>query len=133
MVLDLNRIVIYADSKGQLHDRPVRRLFNVVDGIIGGEGNGPLDPTPKPAGVIIAGVNPVAVDLACIRLMGFDYRKIPLVFNALNQHQYNISPGKYEDIQCISSNEAYNCPLIQIDGLGFEFQPHFGWKGHIEL
>ena len=71
MVLDLNRLLFYADADGCLHDSPVRRFFSVVDGIVAGEGNGPLDPVPKPLGVVLTGLNPVAVDLACARLMGF--------------------------------------------------------------
>ena len=41
-------------------------------GLSVGEGNGPLDPTPRPAGVVLAGANPLAVDLASARLMDFD-------------------------------------------------------------
>jgi uncharacterized protein (DUF362 family) len=86
MVIDLNRALFYADHSGLLHDRPVRRFFSVVDGIVAGEGNGPLDPTPKRAGWVIAGFNPVAVDLACALLMGFDYRRLPVISRALSGH-----------------------------------------------
>ena len=53
---------MYADAEGRVHEQPVRRFFSVVDGIVAGEGNGPLDPTPKRALVVLAGGNPVAVD-----------------------------------------------------------------------
>jgi len=83
MVIDLNRILMYADKNGNLQDSPARRIFCIVDGIVGGEGNGPLDPTPKPAGIVLAGMNPVAVDLVCARLMGFDYKRLPVLFKAM--------------------------------------------------
>jgi uncharacterized protein (DUF362 family) len=50
--------------------------FAIVDGIIGMEGNGPIQGTPKAAGVLVAGSNLAAVDQACCRLMGIDPAKI---------------------------------------------------------
>jgi uncharacterized protein (DUF362 family) len=44
--------------------------FAIVDGIIGMEGNGPTQGTPKPCGVIVMGDDPVAVDATCTRIMG---------------------------------------------------------------
>lgn len=41
----------------------------IVDGIIGMEGDGPLNGTPVPLGVIVMGIDPVAVDATCCRLM----------------------------------------------------------------
>jgi uncharacterized protein (DUF362 family) len=43
--------------------------FSIVDGIVGMEGNGPIQGTPKPAGVLVAGKDPVAVDATCCRIM----------------------------------------------------------------
>jgi uncharacterized protein (DUF362 family) len=132
MVLDLNRVLMYADAEGRLHDRPMRRLFALVDGIVGGEGNGPLDATPKAAGVILAGANPVAVDLVSARLMGFDYRRIPLLARALGALPLSLAGFAHGDVTCISNNPACRGWLPDLHGLGTPFQPHFGWKGHIE-
>jgi uncharacterized protein (DUF362 family) len=44
--------------------------FAIVDGIIGMEGNGPIQGTPKPCGVLVFGDDPVAVDATCCRVMG---------------------------------------------------------------
>jgi uncharacterized protein (DUF362 family) len=41
----------------------------IVDGIIGMEGDGPLNGTPKPLGAMIMGTDPLAVDATCCRLM----------------------------------------------------------------
>jgi len=48
----------------------VRPGFAIVDGIVGMEGNGPTQGTPKPCGVLVLGDDPVAVDATCARIMG---------------------------------------------------------------
>jgi uncharacterized protein (DUF362 family) len=54
----------------------VRPDFAIVDGIIGMEGNGPIQGASKLAGVLIAGDDPVAVDSTCARIMGLTPEKI---------------------------------------------------------
>jgi uncharacterized protein (DUF362 family) len=44
--------------------------FAIIDGIVGMEGNGPIQGSPKPAGVLILGDDPVAVDATACRVMG---------------------------------------------------------------
>ncbi len=133
MVLDLNRILFFADAEGRVHDRPVRRLLNVVDGVVGGEGNGPLDPVPKPVGVIVAGHNPVAVDLVCARWMGFDWRRVPLLRRGVESHALPLIRCDVGDVVCISSDPATSCALPDLNPLSEAFRPHFGWEGHIEI
>ena len=52
------------------------RTFAIVDGVEGMEGNGPIQGTPKHAGVLVAGRNLPAVDATCCRIMGIDPAKI---------------------------------------------------------
>jgi uncharacterized protein (DUF362 family) len=52
------------------------RHFAIVDGIVGMEGNGPIQGTPKNAGVLVAGRDPVAVDATCCRVMRIDPMQI---------------------------------------------------------
>jgi uncharacterized protein (DUF362 family) len=52
------------------------KQFAIVDGIVGMEGNGPIQGTPKAAGVLVAGRDPAAVDATCCRVMGLDPKKI---------------------------------------------------------
>jgi len=47
-----------------------------VDGIVGMEGNGPIQGTPKHVGILVAGADPVAVDATCCRIMQIDPYKI---------------------------------------------------------
>jgi uncharacterized protein (DUF362 family) len=53
------------------------RTFAIVDGIVGMEGNGPIQGTPKPVGVIVGGADSVAVDATCCRIMRIDPTLIP--------------------------------------------------------
>jgi len=53
------------------------RTFAIVDGIVGMEGNGPIQGTPKQVGAIVAGADPVAVDATCCRIMRIDPTLIP--------------------------------------------------------
>lgn len=133
MVLDLNRILLYSNRFGTVLNTRCRKFFSVVDGIIAGEGNGPLDPIPKAFGVIIAGSNPVDVDLSAARLMGFDYAKMPMLSKALKNHRLPICNLDYNSIRCASNSSDYYGLLSELSTTKFAFIPHFGWKNHIEL
>lgn len=50
MVLDLNRILVYGDAHGAVHDAPQRKIFSLTDGIVAWDRNGPL--APEPLGVV---------------------------------------------------------------------------------
>lgn len=79
MVLDLNKVAIFGMANGEISSNPQRQLFSFCDGIIGGQGDGPLKPEPMPLGIIsftnYSGVN----DLALAALMGLDIHKIAML------------------------------------------------------
>ncbi len=134
MVLDLNRILMYADRDGRLQDTPFRQVFCIVDGIVGGQDNGPLDPTPAPAGIVLAGANPLAVDLAAARLMSFDYRSLPLLREASRDHPLPLAAFHPDDVICRLTDGRAEQKLSDVDGDNLhQFRPHFGWRGHVEL
>lgn len=56
--------------------------FAIVDGIVGMEGNGPIQGTPKAAGVLLFGDDPVAVDATACRIMGLLPEKVPYLARA---------------------------------------------------
>lgn len=60
----------------------VRPDFSIVDGIVGMEGDGPIQGEAKHCGLIIMGDDPVAVDATCARLMAFQAEKIPYLVRA---------------------------------------------------
>lgn len=72
------------------------RQFAIVDGIVGMEGNGPIQGTPKHAGVIVAGSDVVAVDATCCRIMGLDPAKIEYL--TLARGAANLRPSQFRQI-----------------------------------
>jgi uncharacterized protein (DUF362 family) len=75
--------IVYGWPKNVLHwkgiDRSILDInaavpanFVIADGIVGMEGNGPLNGTPRNLGRIVLADDPVAADFTCARLMGFN-------------------------------------------------------------
>jgi uncharacterized protein (DUF362 family) len=58
-------------------NRLVRHTFAIVDGVVAMEGNGPIQGTPVPAGVVVMGRDVAAVDATCARLMRLEPGRIP--------------------------------------------------------
>lgn len=63
----------------------IKPVLSIVDGIVGMEGNGPRNGSPVHAGVLLAGENCFAVDVAMASIMGFNPDDIPLTALALKQ------------------------------------------------
>ena len=132
MALDLNLVLLFADSTGQIRSSPSRRYFSLVDGITGGEGEGPLHPDAYPSGVILAGFNPLAVDWVATRLMGFDPARIPLYASGVAQMREWLPD--FDPNQCrIHSNIARWVDLLHGDEVVFSFLAPAGWRGAAEL
>jgi len=58
------------------------RRFNIVDGVVGMEGNGPIQGSSRATGVVVFGDDPVAVDATCARLMLLDPLRLPYLSEA---------------------------------------------------
>ncbi len=127
MTLDLARIVHYAGADGRLHAERQRRHLMLIDGILGGEGDGPLAPTPAAAGCLLFGDDVVLGDRVACRLMGFDPDAIPLIREASRHGPYPIAP------------EAVTQPAVWFNGklrtetelvpiLGRPFRAPAGWR-----
>lgn len=129
-VSDLNLIVKYADKNGIIQETPQRKIFNVADMIIAGQGNGPIGPHPKNLGIILMGEDPVLMDMTCAKIMWFAIEKIPGLETA-NQNSKQSLDGEKVVLSNISD---YN--NIQFDAfagkIDWKFDPHDFWKGHIE-
>jgi uncharacterized protein (DUF362 family) len=133
MILDLNRILLYARPDGTLADSRQRQTLALVDGIIAGEGNGPEAPDPKWTNVLVAGVDFVAVDVVAATLMGFDYLKIPHLKHAFEPHPFPLTNAAPDALTVESNVPEWNRNIWEIDPEAlFRFRPHFGWRSHIE-
>ena len=71
MVHDLHRLLLFGDSAGMLRDEPQRRHIVLVDGIVGGEGDGPLAPSPVNCGALLFSDDLATADRVAWRLMGY--------------------------------------------------------------
>jgi uncharacterized protein (DUF362 family) len=131
-VLDLNKILLYADREGAMQPQQQRKFFSVVDGIVGGEGDGPVLPIPKASGVLLAGFNPLAVDVCATRLMGFDYRMFPQFQKGLSLKKYRIMPYDVCAIRSLSNMPEWS-DIFSKEGSMLQFKPATGWEGKIEI
>jgi uncharacterized protein (DUF362 family) len=132
MALDLSRIVLYSDKEGRLRQAPQRHFFSLVDGVLAGEGQGPLSPTAKPCGVIMGGFNPLAVDIAGARLMGFSPARIRMLREGLQRRWLKTWNGDEDQIK-IGTNQPFLRALMTREGHYLNFTPPQGWRGHIEM
>ncbi|RIL04490.1 MAG: hypothetical protein DCC71_13960 [Proteobacteria bacterium] len=135
--IDLNKILYCGDARGALGGSPARRVLNVYDGVVAGEGDGPMAPSPRPEGLLAAGEDGVATDVVVAWLMGFDWRRIPVLARALGELAGGVRITRFE-------GDPAALPVVEIDERGtretrladlstnLRFEAHPGWKGRIE-
>ena len=101
-----------------------------------GEGNGPLAPDDRPLGALLAATDPVALDLAALRLMGFDASRIPKVWETLGAETLRLTAVRTpEDVIVGEASNPESTPRdVTLDSLSAEqpFRAHPGWAGHVE-
>lgn len=79
--------LVHDSSKRRMHEAGVERALvdmakvlraplNIIDGIVGSEGRAPSWGLPKPMGLILAGADPIALDVVCTEVMGIDSAQI---------------------------------------------------------
>lgn len=71
--------------------------FVIVDGILGMEGNGPIQGNPRHAGVLLFGDDPVAADSTACRVMGLRPEKIDYLSRASTMLGH-IEPSKIQQL-----------------------------------
>jgi uncharacterized protein (DUF362 family) len=129
MVYDLNLVIQCADAEGRLRTTPQRHCFTIVDGLISGEGNGPLQPVSRETDWLIFGDDPFAIDAALCYFMGFQLERVPLI--ARRREFKGLGWGQFD----------LNDLAVEVDGqktrvvgapLNFHFVPPPGWRNYIE-
>lgn len=118
MVMDLNKVAIYGRKDGTISQTPQRELYSLCDGIVGGQGDGPLNPLPLPLGVICFTNNSSMTDICMGTLMGFDIQQIALL--------------KAAELSIIHDNISLNlngqeATLNEITNLSIQTLPPPGW------
>jgi len=124
--LDLNQIIFHADKQGNFTNQIQRRYFSLVDGIVAGEGNGPLEPDPKTIGLVACGFEPVPVDYVCAWQMGIDPDRLKLYSQCRNHPLFAFDPSSLT-VACENNGTRTDFRTVN-----FHFMPPPAWKGSVE-
>lgn len=131
MIYDLNRIVLHGSADGgALQPHPQRKYVAILDGLVGGEGNGPLQALPVETGLLVFADDPFLMDMAMASFMGFDWRKVPTLSN-FRRFEGDLW-AKYEPahVRVLLDGREYHgvdsLPVVR------QYVPPPGWRGHIE-
>jgi uncharacterized protein (DUF362 family)/ferredoxin len=81
----------------------VRPALTVMDAVVGMDGDGPSAGRPFPIGAILAGPDPVALDVAALELVGHDPTSAPTVARAIRR---GWSSGSASDLELIGDDLA---------------------------
>ena len=106
-IVDLNKIILYADKSGTMKKERQRKYLAIGDMIVSGEGEGPVEPSPKDVGIIAISDDPVAFDSVVATIMGADLEKIPTIKHASRPK------GKYaltscDNIEVVSNDNRWD-------------------------
>lgn len=131
VTIDLNRILLYADARGEIHDVPCRKYFSMVEGIVAGEREGPLDPSPVDAGMLLCGADPWAVDALATELMGFDHRRVPILNEILKLEDHPLTAlSSFESIEALMEDESFSAAELPPSSR-LQMRPSEGWQSLI--
>jgi uncharacterized protein (DUF362 family)/ferredoxin-like protein FixX len=106
--------------------RFTRPTLNIIDGIVGMQGHGPLSGAPRRIGVLILGVDGIAVDRVACEIVGADPERMP-IFKASEELGAGVS--RLEDIQIrgddISNFLIKNFEFPELEDLNAGILPMF--------
>lgn len=134
-ILDINRAFFYFDRKAECLSEqlsPDVRYLAILDGLIGGEKESPLAPTPIQSGMMMAASNPLAMDAVAAALMGYDINKLKQISQAFGLTELPLAHFSAHDIEIISDSLPASIKEIYAQRAYTPFQPSRGYRGHIE-
>jgi uncharacterized protein (DUF362 family) len=100
-ILDMNKIVLYADENGVMQPTQQRKYLTVIDAIQAKEVKNWGSGDGVDTHVVLASVNPVAADAVGCRVMGYKYNLIP-----------SIGKANQEDIHPVGTNNPENITVV---------------------
>jgi uncharacterized protein (DUF362 family) len=129
MAIDLARIIEFCDRDGVLHASPVRRHVALVDGVIGGEGRGPLRPEPVASHTLFFCDDAVLADYAASVLMGFDPLAVPHLRHALLDSTSPMFRPNLSSARIIAEGGEGGMEFLK--RYAGRYAPPPGWQGHL--
>ncbi len=120
--LDLNHLLYFSP------DSP-RHVISIVDGIVAGEGDGPLAPTPRPTGLVVMGENPLYIDAVLGRLMGYWLPALATVHHGLHDRRSLLREHALDElsVQWSTPDGSRDMAFLDLPNLHFA-KPRF-WRG----
>lgn len=79
-------------------------VLNIVDAVVGMEGNGPTAGTPRKIGLLAASANPYALDVLCAHLIGIEPVQVPTLQAAINR---GLVPSDISQIEILGEYKEY--------------------------
>lgn len=132
MVHDVLRAVLYARADGTVGRQRARFPLSVVDGLIAGEGDGPLKPSPRTAGILMMGFDPPWIDYFATLLMGYDPAKIALVARAVDPDAARpLTSIRRQNVELTCEPPDLAARLSAGERVGAPFIPPAGWARHL--
>jgi uncharacterized protein (DUF362 family) len=132
MALDIARVLRFARPDGTLADVEQRRHIVLIDGVIGGEAEGPVYPRGVNAGVVIFGSDPLWADVAAARVMQFAPESIPLLSSSVPMGKYPLTNTAIDDVEFVIDGRPANVSALS-SVLDRGFVPPKGWGEHVAL
>jgi len=123
-ILDLNLILLYADRHGLDLSQQKRNYLGLIDGILGMDHEAPMAGLTVQSNLLIAGIDPIAVDILGTYMMGFDPHKITTITGA-NAKQCSVLGDTELDEEQIAGNTS-------LDNAICKFVPTKGWAELLE-
>jgi uncharacterized protein (DUF362 family) len=109
---------------------PQRRHLSLIDGIVAGEGDGPLIPTPVDAGVVVFSESVAWGDHVAARLMGFDAAAIPILRESLRDATHPLVEQPATPPEVVWNGTPRSLASVPA-ARGEPFRPPRGWRGHL--
>jgi uncharacterized protein (DUF362 family) len=134
MALDLNRCLLFGNPDGSWRSsNQPKPYLGIIDGIVAGEGNGPICPDPVNANVLITGTSPAVLDAVAAQLMGFEPQRISIVRESFAiDHPLPIADSTLDDIRVWDHREQDEIRLTELKpATPLRFRPHFGWADYL--
>jgi len=107
MSMDIARILTHASKTGALSDCEVRKHISLIDGIVAGEGQGPLAPTARRAGFVLFADDVPAGDYTACSFMGIDPEKLPITKRAFELNRYALTKLRLSDVTATVNGTVY--------------------------
>jgi len=130
MTLDIAKLVTFGTANGKVQGTPARSHLVLVDGITGGEAEGPLNPAPVDSRTLIFSDNAALADYAACLLMGFEPQRLPLVRHALSHPTHSIFRGDVSSVAALLDGKKVLLQALT-KANGHRFIPPRGWRNYL--